>query len=59
MGYEDYMQENVFKPAGMAHTRSDDHFFIIPDRARGYLKLDDQTYAQLPAAVRRKVKVAT
>jgi serine beta-lactamase-like protein LACTB len=57
MGYEDYMQDNVFKPAGMAHTRSDDHFFLIPDRARGYLKLDDQTYAQLPAAVKRKVKV--
>ncbi len=57
MGYEDYMQENIFKPAGMAHTRSDDHFFVISDRARGYLKLDDQTYAQLPAAVKGKVKV--
>jgi CubicO group peptidase (beta-lactamase class C family) len=57
MGYEDYMQENVFKPAGMAHTRNDDHFFVIPDRARGYLKLDDQTYAQLPVAVKGKVKV--
>lgn len=55
--YEDYMQENVFKPAGMVHTRNDDHFFVIPDRARGYLKLDDQTYAQLPLAVKGKVKV--
>ncbi|MFN2511807.1 MAG: serine hydrolase domain-containing protein [Pyrinomonadaceae bacterium] len=57
LGYEDYMQENVFKPAGMAHTRNDDHFFVIPDRARGYLKLDDRTYAELPAVVKGKVKV--
>jgi len=57
MGYEDYMQENVFKPTGMTHTRSDDHFFIVPDRARGYLKLDEQTYAQLPAGVKAKVKI--
>lgn len=55
--YEDYMQENVFEPAGMTHTRSDDHFFLIPDRARGYLKLDDQTYVQLPAVVKGKAKV--
>ena len=57
MSYEDYMRENVFKPAGMAHTRNDDHFFVIPDRARGYLKLDDQTYSQLPALMKGKVKV--
>lgn len=57
MGYEDYMHENVFKPAAMSHTRSDDHFFIVPDRARGYLKLDEQTYAQLPGVVKGKVKV--
>lgn len=57
MGYEDYMHENVFKPAGMTYTRSDDLFSIIPDRARGYLKLDEQTYAQLPGVVKGKVKV--
>jgi serine beta-lactamase-like protein LACTB len=56
-GYEDYMPENIFKPAGMTHTRIDDHFSIVPDRARGYLKLDEQTYAQLPAVVKGKVKV--
>ena len=55
--YEEYMYDNVFKPAGMTRTRSDDHFIIVPDRARGYLKLDEQTYSQLPAAVQRRVKV--
>lgn len=55
--YDDYMQENVFRPAGMDHTRLDDVFTIIPDRARGYLKLDAQTYGQLPAATKAKVKV--
>lgn len=34
--YEDYMRENVFKPAGMQHTYVDDLFVIIPSRARGY-----------------------
>lgn len=57
MGYENFMYENVFKPAGMTHTRSDDHFSIIPDRARGYLKLDEQTYAQLPPVMKEKTKV--
>jgi CubicO group peptidase (beta-lactamase class C family) len=56
-GYEDYMHENIFKSAGMTHTRIDDHFSIVPERARGYLKLDEQTYAQLPAVVKGKVKV--
>lgn len=36
MSYPDYMRENVFKPAGMSRTRSDDLFAIIPNRARGY-----------------------
>jgi len=51
------MQQNVFKPAGMTQTRSDDLFFIVLDRARGYLKLDEQTYVQLPGVVKGKVKV--
>ena len=57
MDYEKYMHENVFKPAGMSNTRIDDHFFIVHDRARGYLKLDEQTYAQMPDVVKGKVKV--
>jgi CubicO group peptidase (beta-lactamase class C family) len=36
MAFQDYMRENVFKPAGMLKTRSDDVFAIIPNRARGY-----------------------
>jgi len=55
--YDDYMLESVFRPAGMNHTRPDDLFTIIPDRARGYLKLDALTYGQLPAATKARVKV--
>ncbi len=36
MPFEAYLRENVFKPAGMVRTRSDDVFAIIPNRARGY-----------------------
>jgi len=36
MKYEDYMRENVFKPAGMQHTYVDDLYALIPNRARGY-----------------------
>jgi serine beta-lactamase-like protein LACTB len=36
MKYDDYMRENIFKPAGMTHTYVDDVFAIILNRARGY-----------------------
>lgn len=55
--YEDYMQEHVFRPAGMEHSRLDDHFRLIPDRARGYMKMDQRTYAQLPESMKSSVKV--
>ncbi|MGZ4814009.1 MAG: serine hydrolase domain-containing protein [Terriglobales bacterium] len=35
--YSEYMQEHVFKPAGMTHTFVDD-FSIVPHRANGYEK---------------------
>ena len=36
MSYLDYMRENVFKPAKMGHTKADNVYDIIPNRARGY-----------------------
>jgi CubicO group peptidase (beta-lactamase class C family) len=36
MSFDDYLRENIFKPAGMVRTRADDVFAIIPNRARGY-----------------------
>jgi serine beta-lactamase-like protein LACTB, mitochondrial len=38
MTYENYIRENVLKPAGMTRTGVDDIFQIIPNRARGYGK---------------------
>ncbi|MGA9768513.1 MAG: serine hydrolase domain-containing protein [Blastocatellia bacterium] len=38
MKFADYVQENIFKPAGMNRMRVDDVFEIIPNRAQGYFK---------------------
>lgn len=40
MSYEKYIHENIFLPAGMENTRADDAYAIIPNRARGYAKID-------------------
>jgi CubicO group peptidase (beta-lactamase class C family) len=40
MSYMDYLQRNIFQPAGMSHIRSDDTYVIIPNRARGYRKTE-------------------
>jgi CubicO group peptidase (beta-lactamase class C family) len=34
----DYLQQNIFQPAGMEHIRADDNYAIIPNRARGSRK---------------------
>jgi len=36
--YVDFVRDNVFVPAGMTHTRWDDHFSIIPYRTQFYSK---------------------
>jgi CubicO group peptidase (beta-lactamase class C family) len=57
MSYEDYMREHIFQPAGMSQTGVDNFRMIIPNRARGYMKLNEQTYSQLPEAAKRSAKV--
>lgn len=39
--YVDYIRSNIFAPARMANTAADDHFAIIPNRVRGYLRTSD------------------
>jgi CubicO group peptidase (beta-lactamase class C family) len=41
MTYENYIRENILKPAGMTQTGVDDVFQVIPNRARGYGKTRD------------------
>ena len=36
--YMDYVRKNIFQPAGMAQTRDDDFFAIVPHRTRWYHK---------------------
>jgi serine beta-lactamase-like protein LACTB, mitochondrial len=40
MKFADYLQEKVFRPAGMDHIQTDDTFAIIPNRAHGYRKTE-------------------
>jgi CubicO group peptidase (beta-lactamase class C family) len=38
--YIDYVRERVFMPARMEHTRDDDHYAVIANRARGYRRTE-------------------
>ena len=57
MTYEDYMREQVFKRAGMNDTGPDNFRLVIPNRSRGYMKLEERTYSRLPEAVKRYAKI--
>lgn len=39
--YADYIRNNIFAPARMSSTVPDDHFAIIPNRVRGYMRTSD------------------
>jgi serine beta-lactamase-like protein LACTB len=52
VSYEQFMRDHVFTKAGMTHTRLDRVYEVIPDRARGYQVLTQQTFDRLPPAVR-------
>lgn len=39
--YGDYLAEIIFKPLGMSQTRANNYEQIIPNRAQGYVLLDD------------------
>lgn len=43
VSYDRYMRQAIFDPAGMAATRLDDVFAIVPHRARGYKLLENGT----------------
>ena len=57
MSYLDYMQKNVFDPAGMHRTGPDDVHRILPNRARGYVVLDEDDYESLPDAAKADAEV--
>ena len=42
MSFGEYMQQNVWRPAGMSDTRLDDPEDVIPNRVRGYRLVDGQ-----------------
>lgn len=39
--YEEFLQENVFKPLGMEHSGVDSHTAVIPGRATGHYNFGD------------------
>lgn len=57
MPYEVYMRDRVFAPAGMARTRLDRIWDIIPDRARGYQLLTADAFKTLPPAAQAFAKI--
>jgi CubicO group peptidase (beta-lactamase class C family) len=57
--YREYMQENVFKTAGMTLTRLDDQHLIIPDRSRGYQQVGLAMYPPLPPSLKDQVPTGT
>lgn len=57
--YRAYMQEQVFKPAGMALTRLDDQHLIIPGRARGYQQVNVAMYPPLPSTLKDQAPTGT
>ncbi len=54
--YEQYMREHVWTPAGMARTRLDRLYDIVPDRTRGYYRVTEDDLKQMPPVVRTIVK---
>lgn len=57
MPYEEYMEKNIFVPAGMHTAHPDNIYVIIPNRARGYQKVTEDVYAQLPESAKRIAEV--
>ena len=53
--YETAMRSLIWKPAGMVYTGIDHHFEVIPNRARGYVRLESQD--DIPFGLRDRVQV--
>ncbi len=45
--YENYLQENILRPAGMTHTAVDHTYEVVPHRANGY-RWDGETIINPP-----------
>ncbi len=56
MSYEAFMKQHIFQPSGMERTRIDDVFAVIPDRARGYIKVDVGSLLMLSEGARKQVR---
>ncbi|MCH2181800.1 MAG: beta-lactamase family protein [Mariniblastus sp.] len=54
--FDVYLQQHVFDRANMKSAGLDNVYQIIPHRTRGYAKLGEQQYQQLPAVVRDGLK---
>ena len=57
MSFEDYLRKNIFEPAGMESTHVDHVRYLIPNRARGYAKLDRANHFMLPASLKSRFQV--
>ncbi|HEY7910929.1 MAG TPA: serine hydrolase domain-containing protein [Blastocatellia bacterium] len=55
--YDAFMRAQIFEPAAMHHSGIDHFRLLISNRARGYTRLNESAYAQLPEAAKRIAKV--
>ena len=54
--YAAYVQDSICKPAELVATRTDNHYEIIPHRARGYIRREGDVGDGLPDSVVRVLK---
>jgi len=55
--FDEYVQQNIFARAGMSHSRTDNHFLVIPGRTGFYMRMTEDTYKNLPEAAKRFARV--
>jgi CubicO group peptidase (beta-lactamase class C family) len=55
--YDEFMRAQIFEPAAMHNSGIDNFRLIVPNRARGYTRLNESAYSQLPEAAKRIAKV--
>ena len=56
LSFEAFMRARVFTPAGMARTRFDRVYEIVPERSRGYQILTAEALQQLPREIQAFAK---
>lgn len=55
--FDEYVAQSVFARAGMGHSRTDNHYLIIPGRTSFYQRITEDDLKELPPAAKRIARV--